>query len=180
MHFIDFSIIKFKEDEIIGENMSYDIQRIQKEDQKKISEIVRDYWGGDPLIIHGDTFHVNTLEGLKATHEDEILGFLHYQFRGEECEILTLVSLQENQGIGSALIAAVEDIARENGCHKLSLITTNDNLHALGFYQRRGFQLSSLYPGQVAVSRKHKPSIPEIGDHNIPLRDEIKLEKQLD
>jgi GNAT superfamily N-acetyltransferase len=160
--------------------MEYNIQRIQKGDQKKISELVRDYWGGDPVVVHGKAFHTKTLKGLKAVNGDDILGFLHYQIRNGECEILTLASLRENQGIGSALIAAVEDIARENNCHTLSLITTNDNLHALGFYQRRGFHLTALFLGQVDVTRRLKPSIPEVGDNDIPLRDELQLEKKLD
>jgi ribosomal protein S18 acetylase RimI-like enzyme len=169
----------YREDKIISKNMDVNIQRIQKDDQKKISELVQDYWEGDPVVAHGKAFHTNTLEGLKALNGNDILGFLHYQIRDVECEILTLASLQKNQGIGSALIAALENIARESNSHTLSLITTNDNLHALGFYQRRGFHLTTLSPGQVDVSRQLKPSIPEIGDNNIPLRDEIRLEKSL-
>jgi ribosomal protein S18 acetylase RimI-like enzyme len=65
------------------------------------------------------------------------------------------------------------------GCKKLSLITTNDNLQALGFYQRRGFHLAALYHGQLIRSREIKPSIPLVGDHNIPLRDELRLEKPI-
>ncbi len=159
--------------------MTIEIQKIQSEDQKQIQKFITNFWGGDPLIAHGEEFHVNALEGLKATQENEIKGFLHYQIRGEICEIMTLASLQAGQGIGSALIDAVDSIGRKNKCKKLSVITTNDNLHALGFYQRRGFHLAALYPGQVNISRKIKPSIPEIGDNNIPLRDEIQLEKCL-
>jgi hypothetical protein len=59
------------------------------------------------------------------------------------------------------------------------LITTNDNLHALGFYQRRGFHLNQVFPGRVDQARKIKPSIPEIGENGIPIRDEIRLEKDL-
>jgi len=159
--------------------MDIKIQRIQKEDQIIISELVREYWGGDPVIVHGQICYTNLLEGLIAHSEGEILGFLHYQIRGEECEILTLLSMRENQGVGTALMNNVESIARENNYRKLILITTNDNLHALGFYQRRGYHLIALFPGQVNVSRELKPSIPEIGDNGIPLRDEIQLEKVL-
>jgi ribosomal protein S18 acetylase RimI-like enzyme len=59
------------------------------------------------------------------------------------------------------------------------LLTTNDNLHALRFYQRRGFRLAALYPGALAEARKLKPSIPETGYHGIPIRDEIELEMSL-
>jgi len=60
-------------------------------------------------------------------------------------------------------------------------MTTNDNLRALGFYQRRGFRLASLRPGAVDEARRTlKPEIPEIGDDGIPIRDELDLEMDLD
>jgi hypothetical protein len=43
----------------------------------------------------------------------------------------------------------VEQIARRAGCTRLSLITTNDNLDALRFCQRRGFRVAALHPGAV-------------------------------
>jgi DNA-3-methyladenine glycosylase I len=59
------------------------------------------------------------------------------------------------------------------------LSTTNDNLHSLGFYQRRGFELLSIRRGAVTESRKRKPGIPLLGENEIPLRDEIELELRL-
>jgi hypothetical protein len=70
--------------------------------------------------------------------------------------------------------------ARKKGCRRLTLITTNDNLHALGFYQRRGFELAGIQRGAIGRARELKPSIPLIGQNNIPLRDEIELELPLD
>ena len=80
------------------------------------------------------------------------------------------------QGIGSKLIVQAIEEARARGCKRLFLITTNDNLNALGFYQRRGFEIASIYRGAVNESRKTKPGIPLVGYNNIPLRDEIELE----
>lgn len=62
---------------------------------------------------------------------------------------------------------------------RLWLITTNDNMEALRFYQKRGFILSALYPNALEESRKLKPEIPEVGLEGIPLRDEIELEFKL-
>ncbi len=159
--------------------MSVQISRIEKEDQDIILEIASRFWGDDTMVVHNDVYHLAEVDGLKAVVDNRIIGLLHYQIRGGECEILTLASLCEGQGIGSALIEAVTIIAKENQCHLLCLITTNDNLHALGFYQRRGFHLAALYPNQVNRARKLKPTIPELGENNIPIRDEIRLEKQL-
>lgn len=65
------------------------------------------------------------------------------------------------------------------GCQRVFLITTNDNLNALGFYQKRGFELVAVHRGAVNESRKAKPSIPLIGYDGILLRDEIELEMLL-
>jgi RimJ/RimL family protein N-acetyltransferase len=70
----------------------------------------------------------------------------------------------------------VADEALKMNCKRLWLITTNDNLNALGFYQQLGFKLVKINRGAVNESRKIKPSIPLIGMNNIPLRDEIELE----
>jgi L-amino acid N-acyltransferase YncA len=87
--------------------------------------------------------------------------------------------LREGQGIGSKLIEQVIEEARTRGCKRLFLITTNDNLNALGFYQKRGFEIAAVHRGAVNESRKIKPGIPLVGYHSIPLRDEIELEMSL-
>jgi len=74
------------------------------------------------------------------------------------------------------LINAVVEQARGRKCRRVWLVTTNDNLHALAFYQKRGFELVAVHRGAVNESRKIKPVISLIGMHNIPLRDEIELE----
>ncbi|MGD8245715.1 MAG: hypothetical protein PVG25_02965 [Anaerolineae bacterium] len=63
---------------------------------------------------------------------------------------------------------------------RIWLITTNDNLAALRFYQRRGFSLVAVHPGAVDQARTLKPEIPAIGHSGIPIRDEIELELPLD
>jgi len=63
-------------------------------------------------------------------------------------------------------------------CPRLWLVTTNDNVDALRFYQRRGFCLVCVHRGAVDHSRAHlKPEIPLAGNNRIPLRDELELEK---
>jgi ribosomal protein S18 acetylase RimI-like enzyme len=71
-----------------------------------------------------------------------------YRRQADQVEIVTIDSLVEKQGIGTALIEAVRQAARAAGCTRLWLITTNDNLTALGFYQKRGFVLFRYIAGQ--------------------------------
>ena len=119
---------------------------------------------------------------LVAEADDgRLLGMLTYipQPGWEQCEVLTLHSAEQWHGAGTALIEAVEQLAARHGCARLWLITTNDNVDALRFYQRRGFRLSAVHRGAVDESRSRlKPEIPATGAHGIPLRDEIELEKR--
>jgi DNA-3-methyladenine glycosylase I len=96
--------------------------------------------------------------------------------RGAGCEIVTLDSMNAGAGVGSALIETVRETARQSGCQRLWLVTTNDNLNALRFYQKRGLRLVALRPNAIEESRRIKPQIPLIGNDGIPLRDEIELE----
>ena len=110
----------------------------------------------------------------------ELRGVLTYVIEGDACEVLTLHAEPRHSGAGTALIEAVKALAAEAGCARLWLITTNDNVDALRFYQRRGFRLTQVYAGAVDDARARlKPQIPETGDYGIPLRDEIELELRL-
>jgi len=117
---------------------------------------------------------------LIATAGDQRAGLVTYIERGGECEILTLHAVRRWAGAGSALIAAIRDLAASRGCRRLWVVTTNDNVDALRFYQRRGFRLAALRPGAVDESRRSlKPEIPDAGAYGIPLRDELELEIRL-
>jgi GNAT superfamily N-acetyltransferase len=97
----------------------------------------------------------------------------------EQCEVLTLHVTGQWHGVGTALIKAVEQLAAGHRCARLWLITTNDNVDALRFYQRRGFELAAIHRHAVDDSRSRlKPEIPVAGAYGIPMRDEIELEKR--
>jgi GNAT superfamily N-acetyltransferase len=76
-------------------------------------------------------------------------------------------------------LSHVEREARNRGCRSVWLVTTNDNLHALGFYQRRGYRIVRVDPGAVDRARAMKPAIPLLGNDEIPIHDELVLEKRL-
>ena len=112
--------------------------------------------------------------------DGHLLGMLTYvpQQDWQQCEILTLHADQQWHGTGTALIEAAGLLARRQGCTRLWVITTNDNVDALRFYQRRGFSLVRVHRGAVDRSRASlKPEIPAVGAYGIPLRDELELER---
>ena len=114
---------------------------------------------------------------LIAEENERLVGVLTYVVDGSQCEVLTLHVDEARRGVGTALIAELKGIAARAGCARLWVITTNDNVDALRFYQRRGFRLAALHREAVDESRARlKPDIPTVGDHGIPLRDELELE----
>ena len=117
---------------------------------------------------------------LLAEDAGRLAGVAGYVPGAERWELLTLHASESRAGVGTALLSALERAATTAGCNRLWVVTTNDNLDALRFYQRRGFRLSAIRPGAVDASRERlKPEIPVAGDHGIPLRDELELEKEL-
>lgn len=152
------------------------IRRLTSEDLSRLRQFWIEHWDGKTMIVHGKVYRPKQLEGFVVAEKDQWIGLITFSISNQELEVTSLDSLRERQGIGTALINKVVDEARANDCQRVFLITTNDNLNALGFYQRRGFELVRINRGAVNESRKIKPGIPLIGENNIPLRDEIELE----
>lgn len=106
-------------------------------------------------------------------------GMVTYQIGEGLCEIVSLDSFIPQQGIGRSLVNAVIEIARQAGCKKILLVTTNDNLDAMAFYQKLGFQMVWVEPDAVTRSREIKPSIPMVAENGLPIRDEITFELKI-
>ena len=155
------------------------LRRLTRKDLPRLRQFWIEHWGGEEMLTRGNVYRPEQIEGFVVEDDEEWIGLLTFVVKDEECEVLSLDSLRAGQGMGSKLIDQVIDEARTRGCRRLFLITTNDNLNALGFYQKRGFEIAAIYRGAVNESRRIKPGIPLVGYNNIPLRDEIELEIML-
>lgn len=159
----------------------FSIRKVHKEDRNWICRWLVFQWGAEIVISHDEIFHPADLPGFIAIESSapEPLGLVTFNIAGDDCEIITLDSLREGIGIGNALIDAVLQYARNIQCKRVVLVTTNDNLNSLRFYQKRGFRLSRINVGATDRARDQKPEIPEIGEFGIPIHDEIELEYKL-
>lgn len=156
--------------------MPVTIEPLTDEQREWAHEVIEENWGSTRIVSRGVLYDMTTFPGLVAVLDDQRVGLLTYRADRAECEIMSLDSLVEGQGVGTALLAAVAEIARAAGCQRLVLITTNDNTHAFRFYQRRGWRLCGVWVGAVDDARRLKPEIPLIGNDDIPIHDEIELE----
>ncbi len=143
-------------------------------------QFTKEYWGADYIVAHGAIYYPHELSGFAAVDPaGHVVGLVTYSIEHSECEVVTLNSVCQGAGVGTALLNAAKAVALNAGCSRLWLITTNDNLRALGFYQRRGYELVAVHRGAVERSRRLKPSIPLVSADGIPMRDEIELEYRL-
>jgi len=159
--------------------MAIDLRALDPADGPQVACWLTGHWGSEIVVAHGAVFRPAGLPGFVAVDGDEWLGLLTHHIDGDACEIITINCVRPNAGIGTALIAAVKQVAQQADCRRLWLITTNDNTAALRFYQKRGFRLAALHADAVARSRRIKPEIPAIGNDGIPIRDEIEMEMLL-
>jgi GNAT superfamily N-acetyltransferase len=156
-----------------------EVRPIHEHDRPWIASRTRAQWAGETVVTHGMRYVPHDLPGHLALLAGERAGWVTYHIDQLGCEIVALESLRPNLGIGTLLVETVVGVARCAGCRRVWVITTNDNLRALGFYQKRGFVIAAVYPNALERSRALKPEIPLVGQDRIPLRDEIELERAL-
>ena len=158
---------------------SMQLRPLADDDRAWVREFLQSRWGSTLMVSRGRRHEVDALPGFALFRSGEPAGLVTYRTADGECEIVTLDSLDEGRGVGSALVDAVREQARAAGCSRLWLVTTNDNTAALRFYQQRGFVLTALHREAIAASRELKPEIPAEGTEGIPIRDELELELRL-
>ncbi len=132
-------------------------------------------WGSTVVVSHGLSMDALQLPAFLAWEGGAVVGLATYRVADGSCEVVTLDALVQWRGIGSALLERVVSEARARACRRVWLITSNDNLDAIRFYQRRGFRLVAVHAGAVDDARRLKPSIPVVGDHGIPVHDELEF-----
>ncbi len=156
--------------------MNFEVQPLKPEDAAWVTPWLTQRWAAPRVVARGRIHQADRLPGFVAADDSGPIGLATYHLDGDQCELVTLDSLAEQRGVGTALVAAVKNAARAAGCRRLWLITTNDNTHAMRFYQKRGFVLAALHRNALDTSRRLKPEIPLVGIDGIPLRDELEFE----
>ena len=155
------------------------IRPIGASENRLVSSILADNWGSGIIVTRGRVHDASALPGFIAEADGKTAGLITYEISQSGCEIVSLDSLIENKGVGSSLIEEVVKVARECDCHRVWLITTNDNTIAMRFYQKRGFSFAGIHLDTVTNARAIKPQIPLLGFHGIPIRHEIEFEIKL-
>src|SRR5581483_2045424 len=109
--------------------------------------------------------------GFVAENDAALVGALTYRLGADVCEVITLNSLAQRQGVGTALMAAAKERAGREHC-RLWPITTNDNINAIRFYQRLGMDMVALHRNFAEQVRRHKP-VDQAGDGGVEFKHAI-------
>ena len=156
------------------------IKEITENEKDWIKKISAKEYGGEYCVFLGKKFFIDKLPGFFIEGENlEKKGFITFNVSKDVLEIMTLNAFEKFIGFGTELLNKTIKFARNKNIKKIKVLTTNDHLDALRFYQRRGFVIKNIYLNALKNDRKIKPEIPEIGDYSIPIRDAIELELKL-
>lgn len=158
-------------------NLEIHIRPRVAEDGDWITGILLENWASNIVVTRGISYEADHLPGFIAERNNVRVGLLTYNINNDELEIITLNAIEEGKGVGTALVERIEALAKERKCRRIWLITTNDNVDALRFYQKRGYEIKSIHRYAIEESRKIKPQLPFVGKYGIPIRDEIEMEK---
>jgi ribosomal protein S18 acetylase RimI-like enzyme len=154
-----------------------EIRPVSDIDQAELLAHVVEVWHAESVVGHDEAMYPARHPGFVALRGGEIVGHVSYRGEGDRCEIVSIDAQPKGEGIGSMLMEAAIRVAREEGYRVVWLTTTNDNLDAIAFYQRRGFRISAVRLGAVDRARTTlKPEIPQVGSYGIPMHDELDLE----
>lgn len=159
--------------------MPISVRRKQDNDQKWVSSLLSEQWGNPLIITRGVSHDASRLPAFVAELDGKKIGLLTYHIKDKKCEVVSMNATTKLSGVGTALLNAIVQEAKSKHCEKLWLITTNDNLDALRFYQRRQFCLVAIHSNVIEKSRRIKPEMPLIGCFGITIRDELELERSL-
>jgi|GEM_PF-73270 len=166
-------------DEWLSSLGAFIVEPISSKNRAAVDALIAESWAGPYIAAHGDLLDTRTHPGYVALDNGAIVGYILYNIADGDCEITVLENLRQKQGIGRALTEAVIDKAKEADCRRVWLITTNDNTHAIRFYQKLNFSLKAVHINALGESRKLKPQIPPIGNDGIPLKHEFEFEFEI-
>ncbi|HEX5614174.1 MAG TPA: GNAT family N-acetyltransferase [Acidimicrobiia bacterium] len=141
-------------------------------DRAWLAPMLDEGWGGPWMARRGELLDVAALDGFVALAGGTPAGVLTYRPDGDATELAFLWAFTIRRGIGTELVRTL--LATVPG--SVWVVTTNDNLAALAFYEHTGFRVRSVRPGAVDDARARlKPSIPVMNANGIPCRDEVEL-----
>ncbi len=146
-------------------------------DRPAVRDLFERDFGRTKIVAFGEVMDIDQMPALVAVTTVDPSGALAYRTLGDALHLVALATdpMFQRSGVGGYLVAEAELLARRLNLQRTVVATTNDNLPALYFYQRRGYRLTDIVPNSVI---EHTGNVVS-GFAGIPVRDEVRLEKKL-
>jgi len=164
---------------VMGKASRITIRPVRDADRTWMRSEMKKWWGAEEVVLCGKVYYPAEMNGFIAHDDGEKYGLIIFRRDQDQYEVMSLTTSEKHSPAARVLIETVIQDAREQKCRRVIVVTTNDNMDALRFYQKAGFHIHTIRTGVIAESRKLKPEIPTYGNHRIPIRDEIELEMYL-
>ncbi len=154
------------------------VREATDDDRRATMALFERDFGRARIVAFGSLMSLDDAPALVAEMKGELAGALAYRLRGDALQIVALATdpTWQRSGVGGHLVAEAELLARRLRLSRIVVATTNDNLPSLYFYQRRGYYLTEVIPGALVP---HNPAPDDRGFGGIPVRDELRLGKEL-
>ncbi len=125
-------------------NRAFAVERFFIDGDRTSPEKVRDLFGTGDFLV--------------AQVGGELVGCVYVEKRGQRAYIglLSIDPARQRSGLGSRLMAAAEDHARNAGCHAVDLRIVNLRQELPGFYHRLGYAEAGTEP----FPQDAKPKLP--------------------
>ena len=156
------------------------VRQIAQGDRHWVAETLVQQWTSTFVARRGELVEAAGLPGFLATLGGRRVGLALVDIKDREYEVVSISTTEPRRGVGRALMVRCVDEARARGCRRVWLVTTNNNLAAIGFYQRFGMDLCALHRHAVHVSRELKPTIPVRDATGVPIDHELEFELLLE
>ena len=156
------------------------IRPVTPEDREWIAEMIGTAFGSARLISNEHLLEdASLLDGFVAEIDARPIGCALVDDVDGDTELVALVTTYRGAGVGAGLLDAVVERGKRDGWKRLGLVTSNDNTDAIRVYQRAGWDWTEFRRDAITRVRAHRPEIPELGQHGIPVRHEIHFEAPL-
>jgi len=145
------------------------------QDYARVAALAYHFWDETEVYCFGKTYDITSLPAYVARVDTDTVGAISYAVERGRLAIVLLSVMPgfQGRGLGRGLIEATVEEATRQMLAKVVVATSNDDLPALYLYQRHGFTIADIRPGEVL--RHHGGEV--VGFAGIPVRDEIRLER---
>jgi ribosomal protein S18 acetylase RimI-like enzyme len=153
------------------------VREATDQDRAAARQLFQQDFGRTRIVAFDEVMDIDAMPALVAVMHQEPSGALAYRLLGDALHIVALATdpMWQRSGVGGHLVAEAELLARRLKLTRVVVATTNDNLPALYFYQRRGYHITEFVPNSVVAHTNQQ----QVGFAGIPVRDEIRLAKEL-